>query len=237
MNNCHLIVQIPCYNEEGQIAETIADIPSNTPGVSTIETVLLDDGSTDNSIQVAKEAGIDTILSTETNKGLADVFRRGMMYAQKVNADIVVNFDGDHGYRGTDIPTVLSPIRDDKADYVIGQRPVKRQKEAGFFKRTLYKVGNCIIGLLIGKTIHDAPSGLRAMNQKAINRINITGDYTYTIEGVLKASYYDDVRLLLVDVGYNKVTRKSKLINSKIAYCYNAVKIMTQVVFNQVFGK
>ena len=167
-----LIVQIPCLNEEKTIAQTIKDIPRQIPGIDKVEILVIDDGSSDKTVQIARESGAEHIICFSKTKGLSAAFISGIETAIKLGADIIVNTDGDNQYRGEEISKLIRPILDGRAEIVIGDRKIATIKEFGFVKRHLHKLGNIIVRRISGLAIFDATSGFRAISKEAALRLN-----------------------------------------------------------------
>jgi len=212
-----LIVQIPCYNEEGTIAETIAAIPRKIDGVGKVEVLVIDDGSKDRTIDVAKKAGADHILVLKNHKGLAQAFKIGLDSCLKRGADIIVNTDGDHQYRGENIPSLIQPILDHEADIVIGERPIEQMKEFSWVKKRSQRIGSYIVRKLSGIEVKDVTSGFRAYDREAAFRINIQTTYTYTWESTIQAGKAF-LKVSHTPVTVNPPKRPSRLIRNRLDY-------------------
>lgn len=208
-----LLVQIPCLNEADSIARVIADIPKTIKGISVIETVLIDDGSSDDSVQLAREAGISHVLSHGYNKGLADTFRTGIEACLKLNADVIVNFDGDGQYRGDEIEALIAPILSGDADMVIGNRQVHLMESYTGTKRVLHRVGRRVVNWLGGIQISDPVSGFRAFSRDAALVLNIFSSFSYTTETLIQAGNHR-LRVVEVPVNTNPTPRPSRLFRS-----------------------
>lgn len=212
-----LIIQIPCLNEEKTLSLTIADLPRRIDGIDKIETLIINDGSTDRTLEVAKELGLDHIISFPSNKGLARAFEAGINECIRLGADIIVNTDGDNQYNGQDIVKLLQPILEGKADMVIGERTGEGVKEFSWRKRFLQKLGSRIVSRLAGIHINDVTSGFRAYGRNAAINLNIVSSYSYTLESLIQAGI-DNMTVTSVKVGTNKKTRPSRLFNSTWTY-------------------
>ena len=153
-----LFIQIPCLNEEDTLPQTLADLPREIPGIHSIEYLVIDDGSTDRTVEVAKQCGAHHVLSLGSNRGLATAFRLGVDYALSHGADIVVNTDGDNQYQGADIHLLVTPVLKDQADIVVGSRPIVDHPEFGFLKKFLQLSGSWVLRLISKTTVRDAPS-------------------------------------------------------------------------------
>jgi len=208
-----LIVQIPCYNEEETLPATYHDIPRDIKGIDIVEIMIIDDGSTDKTIEVAKELGVDHIIINKNNRGLARTFRTGINECLHLGADIVVNTDGDNQYAGWDIPKLIQPILDGKADVVVGDRKTSKIAHFSKFKKLLQKVGSFVVKQLSGVQVPDAVSGFRAYSREALLQLNIVSPFSYTIEVLIQAGK-KHMAVASVPVGTNEKTRESRLFSS-----------------------
>jgi len=208
-----LIVQIPCYNEENTLPETIADIPRQIDGIDQVELLIIDDGSTDKTVEVAKELGVEHIIINKKNLGLARTFRKGLEECLKRGADIIVNTDGDKQYYGGDIPKLVEPIVQDKADIVVGDRQTSTIPHFSFFKKLLQKLGSATVRRLSGTDVPDTVSGFRAFSREAAIRINIVSPFSYTIETIIQAGK-KHMAIASVPIRTNTKTRESRLFKS-----------------------
>ena len=208
-----LIVQIPCYNEEQTLPETLADIPREIPGIAIVEILIIDDGSSDRTIEVARNLGVDHIIHNTQNLGLARSFRKGIDACLKAGADIIVNTDGDNQYAGWDIPKLVQPIVDGKAEVVIGDRQTHKIAHFSRLKKLLQKLGSMVVRQLSDTDIPDAVSGFRAISREAALKLNIISPYSYTIEMVIQAGK-KNMALTHVPISINPKTRESRLFKS-----------------------
>lgn len=223
-----LIVQIPCYNEQDTIAETIADIPRDIPGVDQVEVLVIDDGSTDQTAGLAREAGADYIVSNMTNLGLARTFSVGINFCLQAGADIIVNTDGDHQYRGSDIQHVITPVLENRADIVIGDRQPSTTPHFSRLKRLLQYLGSKVVKRLSGLDIPDPVSGLRAISREAALRLNIISSFSYTTEMVIQAGKRHMV-VVSVPVTTNNVARASRLAPNIARFVLNSLVTMLRM--------
>ena len=223
-----LIVQIPCYNEQDTIAETIADIPREIPGIDQVEVLVIDDGSTDQTARVAREAGADYIVTNMTNLGLARTFAVGTDYCLQAGADIIVNTDGDHQYRGMDIPRIIAPILANQADIVIGNRQPSTIAHFSRLKRLLQGIGSKVVRGLSGLDVPDPVSGLRAISREAALRLNIISTFSYTTEMVIQAGRRH-MTVASVPVTTNHVTRISRLAPTVARFVLNSLVTMLRM--------
>ncbi len=221
-----LIIQIPCLNEETTLPATIADLPRQIDGIEQIELLIVDDGSTDRTIDVAREHGVDHVVRLTNNKGLAAGFQAGLDACLKLGADVVVNTDADNQYRGADIPKLVAPILAGKADMVVGDRRVSRIEHFSGAKKTLQRLGSWVVRRLSGTEIADTTSGFRAYNREAALQLLVVDEFTYTLESLIQAGKM----LIAVDqvqVGTNPQTRESRLFDSTGSYVRrNALAIL-----------
>jgi len=208
-----LIVQIPCFNEEHTLPQTVADIPRRIAGIDTVEILIIDDGSTDRTVEVAREIKVDHIVCNTSNQGLAWTFRRGVDECLRLGADIIVNTDGDNQYAGKDIPKLVQPILDHKAEIVIGDRQTAKISHFSPLKKLLQWIGSGVVRKLSGVRVPDAVSGFRAISRRAAIRLNIVSTYSYTIEMLIQAGK-KQMAVAHVPVDTNPKTRESRLYTS-----------------------
>ena len=208
-----LIIQIPCYNEEQTLPLTVADLPASLPGVDAVEYLIIDDGSSDRTIEVAQALGIHHIIRHQHNRGLAAAFQTGIEAALAAGADIIVNTDGDNQYAGADIGKLVEPILTGQADIVVGDRGVAVHAEFSPLKRFLQRLGSWVVEQAAGVPIPDATSGFRAFSHEAALRLNVLSEYTYTLETLIQAGQRG-MRVAFVTVRTNLQTRESRLIRS-----------------------
>jgi len=208
-----LIVQIPCFNEEETLPATFNDIPKQIDGVDVVEILIIDDGSTDKTIEVAKALGVHHIVINKNNRGLARTFRTGLNECLKLGADIIVNTDGDNQYAGWDIPKLIQPILDGKADVVVGDRNTAKVAHFSPFKKFLQRLGSYVVKTLSGVQVPDAVSGFRAYSRDAALQLNIVSPFSYTIEALIQAGK-KHMAVTSVPVETNAKTRESRLFSS-----------------------
>tara|TARA_Y100000780_G_scaffold232556_1_gene266133 strand:+ start:25007 stop:25993 length:987 start_codon:yes stop_codon:yes gene_type:complete len=208
-----LIVQIPCYNEEHTLPETFNDIPREIEGVDTVEIMIIDDGSTDRTIEVAKSLGVDHIIRNKNNRGLARTFRKGIDECLKLGADIIVNTDGDNQYAGWDIPKLIKPILEEKADVVVGDRKTQDINHFSPLKKLLQRLGSYVVKKVSGVQVPDAVSGFRAYSREAALQLNIISPFSYTIEALIQSGK-KHMAVTHVPVETNAKTRESRLFTS-----------------------
>lgn len=205
-----LIVQIPVFNEEESLGDVIDAIPREIPGVDRVEVLIVDDGSTDDSVRVAVDHSVDHIVRHITNKGLAAAFQSGLDACLRLGADVIVNTDGDNQYPGECIPDLVRPIIEGRAEIVIGDRHPHSVAHFSRTKRVLQAVGTWIVRKTSGTEIRDAPSGFRAFSKEAALRLNVISHYSYTLETVIQAGKKSLV-MVHVPVEISQVNRRSRL--------------------------
>lgn len=217
-----LVIQIPCYNEEETILTTLKDLPETVEGVDTIEVLVINDGSTDRSVEIAESWGAK-VVNIYPNRGLANAFRTGLQESLKLGADIIVNTDADNQYSAQDIEKLVKPILNRKADIVIGARDISSIKEFSPLKKLLQKFGSCVLRLLSSAPVEDAPSGFRAFSKDAAIKLNIFDNYTYTMETLIQAKA-KELKILSVPISVNKQLRESKLVKNIFDYVFKSMK-------------
>ena len=208
-----LIIQIPCYNEETTLPQTVHDLPRTLPGVDEIEYLVIDDGSTDRTAEVARQLGVHHIVRHPHNMGLARSFLLGLETALQAGANIIVNTDADNQYRGEDIARLIQPILEGRADIVVGDRGVAALEHFSPLKRFLQKWGSWVVQRAAGIAIPDATSGFRAFTREAALRLTVLSDYTYTLETLIQAGARR-MAVVFVPVRTNPQTRRSRLVRS-----------------------
>jgi glycosyltransferase involved in cell wall biosynthesis len=212
-----LIIQIPCFNEEATLPATLADLPREVEGIETVEWLVVDDGSTDRTVDVAREHGVDHIVRLTNNKGLAAGFQAGLDASLKLGADIVVNTDADNQYYGGDIPKLVAPILAGEADMVIGDRETDGIEHFSPLKKRLQRLGSAVVRRASGTNVPDTTSGFRAYNREAALQMQVVSQFTYTLESIIQAGKM----LVAVDhvpIRTNEQTRESRLFPSTAAY-------------------
>jgi len=212
-----LIIQIPCLNEEETLPQTIADLPREVPGIDEVEFLVVDDGSTDRTVEVARECGVEHVVRLTNNKGLAAGFQAGLDACLKLGADVVVNTDADNQYNGADVPKLVAPIVAGEADMVVGDRQVGQIDHFSGSKKGLQRLGSWVVRRLSGTEVTDATSGFRAYNREAALQLLVVDNFTYTLESLIQAG-----KMLIavdeVEIGTNPKTRESRLFASTGAY-------------------
>jgi glycosyltransferase involved in cell wall biosynthesis len=222
-----LIIQIPCYNEEKTLPQVIGDLPRRLAGVETIEYMVIDDGSSDRTVEVAKELGVHHIVSLGSNHGLAMAYLRGIRQCVELGADIIVNTDGDNQYKAAYIKDLIAPIVEQKADIVIGCRPIEDIEEFSWLKKRLQRIGSNAVCRFSGTEVPDTTSGFRAYSAEAAMQLHVFNRYTYTLETIIQAGAMD-MRLSTVPVEVNPQTRPSRLISSIPAYIWRSMSVIVR---------
>jgi glycosyltransferase involved in cell wall biosynthesis len=222
LSNLKLIIQIPCYNEEEYLGVTLNDLPKKLEGIDEIEYLVIDDGSTDKTVEVAKKMGVNYVVKHNNNLGLARAFATGIENCLELGADIIVNTDADNQYCAADIEKLIKPILDGTADIVIGARPIDSIKHFSTTKKILQRIGSSVVRFFSNTDVLDATSGFRAISKKAAYHISIFSNYTYTLETIIQAGR-KGLAITSVPIRVNPVTRPSKLIKSTFHYVYSSI--------------
>ncbi len=216
-----LIIQIPCYNEEQTLPQTMKDLPREIPGIDEIEYLVIDDGSTDSTVEVAKALGIHHIVHHTANQGLAQTFISGLEAALQAGADIIVNTDADNQYRGEDIPRLIQPILEGAADIVVGDRGMTHHPYFSPTKRLLQQIGSWVVGIAAGVSVPDATSGFRALSRDAALQTLVLNNYSYTLETLIQAGARR-MAVLYVPIHVNPQTRPSRLMRNTTDFITNS---------------
>jgi glycosyltransferase involved in cell wall biosynthesis len=212
-----LIIQIPCLNEEESLPRTLSDLPRRVEGVDEVEWLVVDDGSSDATVEVARAGGVNHIVRLTNNKGLAAAFSAGLDAALKLGADVIVNLDADNQYRADDIPALIAPIVSGDADMVVGTRDVQRIDHFSPAKKLLQRLGSWVVRRASGTTVTDTTSGFRAYNREAALQLQLVSDFTYTLESLIQAGKML-VAIDQVPIGTNPPLRGSRLFPSTGTY-------------------
>ncbi len=223
-----LIIQIPCYNEEGTLGATLADLPRELPGVDEIEWLIIDDGSRDHTVEVAKACGVDHIIRHAKNQGLAKAFMTGLRASLAAEADIIVNTDADNQYCADDIPYLIEPILLEQAEIVVGARPILKIPHFSPIKKALQRLGSYVVRLASNTNIPDAPSGFRAFSREAALQINVFDNYTYTLETIIQAGQ-KGMAITSVPVRVNGDLRPSRLVKSTPIYILRSMTTILRI--------
>lgn len=208
-----LIIQIPCYNERDTLPKVIADLPRKIEGIDSIAILIIDDGSQDNTSEIAEQVGVHYIVQLPHNRGLANAYMTGLDACLRLGADIVVNTDGDNQYNAADIPALVRPILEEQADIVIGDRQTHSLEHFSVFKRLLQRWGSHLVRKASGTEVKDATSGFRAINRKALNSLFVYNPFSYTLETIIQAGSLG-LKIQNVPVRVNPQTRPSRLFRS-----------------------
>lgn len=223
-----LIIQIPCYNEEQTIAKTLEDLPKSIPGIDVIETLIIDDGSNDKTVEVAKRHGVQHFVKFTQNLGLARGFDAGLDKCLSLGADIIVNTDADNQYKGSDIPRLIQPILDGKAEIVIGNRQVDKITEFSWLKKRMQKIGSYIVRKVSQTKVPDTTSGFRAYSREAAMQMNIISTFSYTLETIIEAGQ-KDIAIVSIPIETNKTTRPSRLFKSNWYYIKRSIATIIRI--------
>lgn len=216
-----LIIQIPCYNEAKSIGDTLRHLPRKLPGIQKIETLVIDDGSQDDTIDQAATSGATHLLKLEQHVGLARAFAAGINESIRLGADVIVNTDADNQYNAEDIGKLIAPILTGEAGLVVGDRKVLHVKEFSLAKRLLQKVGSFVVGRAAGLQIPDATSGFRAMSRETALRTNVLSNYSYTLETLIQAGA-NGIPVTHVPIRINPPTRPSRLMKGTSDYLFHS---------------
>ncbi|MBN2134322.1 MAG: glycosyltransferase family 2 protein, partial [Acidobacteria bacterium] len=223
-----LIIQIPALNEEKTIAKTISDLPRKIKGVDKVEVLIINDGSEDRTVEVAREAGADYVVNFDTRQGLARIFQAGLDACLQLGADIIVNTDADNQYEGQDIPKLIQPILDGEAQIVVGDRQIKGMKHFSPVKKLLQLMGSWVVRQLSNTTVTDATSGFRAYSRKAAMQINVVTEFTYTLETIIQAGK-KRISISHVPIRARKVARKSRLFKNNYSYIKRSITSLIRI--------
>ena len=223
-----LIIQIPCFNEEDSLPITLTALPKQIEGIDVIETMIIDDGSTDKTVDVASWNGVNHILRLNRHQGLASAFKMGLSESVKLGADIIVNTDADNQYCADDIQTLIKPILENKADIVIGARPINDIKSFSLLKKILQNLGSTVMRFVSSADVQDAPSGFRAFNREAASLLNVFDKYTYTMETIIQAKP-KGLEITSVPIHTNPEVRESRLVKNMFDYVKNSIFTMIRI--------
>lgn len=223
-----LIIQIPCYNEETTLPQTLADLPAQIDGVDQIEVLVIDDGSTDRTVEVAREHGVSHFVRFTQNKGLAKGFMAGLDACLQLGADIIINTDADNQYQGQDIPKLVQPILEGRADMVVGARPIEHIAHFSPIKKLLQRLGSAVVQQVSGTDVPDVTSGFRAFSREAALRLNVISDFTYTLETIIQAGK-KNIAVTSVEIGTNEKLRESRLFSSIGQYLRKSIPTILRI--------
>jgi glycosyltransferase involved in cell wall biosynthesis len=208
-----LIIQIPCLNESATLGAALATLPRTVAGFETVEWLVVDDGSTDDTAELARKLGVDHVIRHPVNRGLATAFMTGIDAALQHGADVIVNTDADNQYEAADIPLLVQPILEHRADMVIGARPIAHTEHFSWIKKRLQHLGSWAVRIASKTDVADAPSGFRAMTRETAMRLNVFNAYTYTLETIIQAGL-SNLAVVSVPVRTNPDLRPSRLVKS-----------------------
>lgn len=225
-----LIIQIPCLNEAETLAIALADLPRKVDGFDTVEWLIIDDGSTDNTAEIARANGVDHVVRHPVNRGLAVGFMTGIEACLSLGADVIVNTDADNQYCGADIPKLTAPILEHTADIVIGARPIDDTAHFSWMKKKLQRLGSWAVRIASNTDVVDAPSGFRAISRDAAMRLNVFSAYTYTLETIIQAGQ-SNLRISSVEIRTNDDLRPSRLVKSISSYIKRSLITIVRVFF------
>tara|TARA_Y100001968_G_C19348978_1_gene713596 strand:+ start:250 stop:1143 length:894 start_codon:yes stop_codon:yes gene_type:complete len=237
-----IIIQIPCYNEEFQLDQTVNAIRSSIASFKSLkghnlkwELLIIDDGSTDKTLEVASRLKVDHILSNKVNKGLAYTFQKGIDKCLIEGADLIINTDGDNQYDASCLILLIEPILNGSADIVIGDRQILKSEEFSTIKKIFQVAGSYCVRLISKTNVRDAPCGFRSFSRYAANKIQIFDNYTYTLENIIQASI-NKMRIVSVPVKTNLSTRESRLITSNISYIFASISTIIRIIAHYKFN-
>jgi glycosyltransferase involved in cell wall biosynthesis len=223
-----LIIQIPCLNEAQTLHIALADLPKQIPGIDSIEVLVIDDGSRDDTVGVARRNGVHHVVGFRQNQGLARAFMLGLESCLERGADIIVNTDADNQYNGADIAKLVQPILDGQADFVIGARPIENIEHFSPIKKLLQRLGSSIVRRVSGTDVADAPSGFRAMSKDVALMLNVFNGYTYTLETIIQAGQHN-MTVVSVPIRVNGDLRPSRLVRSIPKYIKRSMVTMFRI--------
>ncbi len=223
-----LIIQIPCLNEAQSLPITLAALPRSVPGFDSVEWLIIDDGSSDNTIEVAKAHGVDHVVRHAGNKGLARAFMSGIDACLHFGADVIVNTDADNQYNASDIPALVSPIVEGRADLVVGARPISTIGHFSPIKKLLQKLGSWAVRVASKTDIPDAPSGFRAISRVAAQQLIVFNDYTYTLETIIQAGRRN-IAITSVPIRVNADLRESRLVKNIPSYIKRSIVTIVRI--------
>ena len=223
-----LVIQIPCYNEAESLPVTLAALPRSVPGCAVVEWLVIDDGSSDDTAAVAQRHGVDHVVRHSSNRGLAAAFMSGLDAAAALGADIIVNTDADNQYDARDIATLVQPILEGQAEFVVGARPIESTRHFSWLKRRLQAMGSRVVRMASNTSVADAPSGFRALTRDVALRLNVFNSYTYTLETIIQAGR-SNIRVISVPVRTNPDLRPSRLVKSMGNYVLRSITTIVRI--------
>ncbi len=223
-----LVIQIPCFNEAETLPTTLRDLPRSVSGFDDVLWVVIDDGSSDRTAEVAKAHGVDMVVQLANNKGLAVAFQAGLDASLQLGADVIVNTDADNQYAASDIPRLVEPICKGNADLVVGTRDIANHEEFSLLKKLLQRVGSWVVRQASATHVSDVTSGFRAYTKEAALQVNVVSHFTYTLESLIQAGR-SDLKVADVPIGVNPTTRPSRLFRSKRQYVRRSAGTISRV--------
>ncbi len=223
-----LIIQIPCYNEASTLGIALKSLPREVEGFDAVEWLIINDGSTDDTVSVAKEHGVDHVVNFTHNQGLAKGFMAGLKECLAQGADVIVNTDADNQYEASDIPKLVEPILSGRAEYVIGERPISQTEHFSPAKKMLQKIGSWVVSRASATEVPDAPSGFRAMSRNCAEQLNVYSNYTYTLETIIQAGQ-KNIAVTSVPIRTNEDLRPSRLVSSIPDYVKRSIFTIVRV--------
>ena len=223
-----LVIQIPCYNEAGTLAIALAALPRQVPGFDLVEWLIIDDGSMDDTVAVARANGVDHVVRHTRNQGLARGYMTGLDACLRLGADVIVNTDADNQYNADDIPTLTKPILEHRADMVVGARPIETIEHFSPVKKMLQKLGSWVVRVASNTDVPDAPSGFRAMSRATAQRLMVFNDYTYTLETIIQAGQ-KNMAITSVPIRVNGELRPSRLVKSIPSYIKRSIVTIIRI--------
>ena len=223
-----LIIQIPCFNEAETLPVALSALPREVPGFDCVEWLIIDDGSEDDTVDVAKNHGVDHVVRHPGNKGLARAFMTGLEAGLALGADVIVNTDADNQYNAGDIPALVRPIIEHRAEIVIGARPIESIEHFSPLKKMLQRLGSWVVRVASATDIPDAPSGFRAMSRSAAQKLIVFNDYTYTLETIIQAGQ-KNMAIVSVPVRVNGDLRPSRLVKSIPSYIKRSIVTIVRI--------
>lgn len=223
-----LVIQIPCYNEAETLAITLAALPRQVQGFDEVEWLIIDDGSDDDTVTVARACGVDHVVRHARNQGLARAFMTGLDACMHLGADVIVNTDADNQYCADDIPALVQPILENRAEIVIGARPIETIAHFSPLKKALQKLGSWVVRVASNTDVPDAPSGFRAMSRSSAQRLMVFNDYTYTLETIIQAGQ-KNMAIVSVPVRVNGDLRPSRLVKSIPSYIKRSIVTIVRI--------
>ena len=223
-----LIIQIPCFNEAESLPVTVSALPRNIPGCDCVEWLVIDDGSTDGTAEMARSLGVDHVVKHPSNRGLAAAFMTGLDAAIDRWHDIIVNTDADNQYDARDVETLVKPILEGRSEFVIGARPISTTRHFSWLKRRLQAAGSFVVRMASRTAVADAPSGFRAMSRDVALRLNVFNSYTYTLETIIQAGR-SNIRVVSVPIRTNPDLRPSRLVKSVGSYVVRSLSTIVRI--------